>query len=267
MKIIVLIKEVPDMTSVKFDSEKGVVDRGGAPAEINPFDENALQAAIDLKKNYGDVEITVLTMGPPRAEKSLKMAYAKGADKLVLATDRAFGGSDTYATAKVLSETIKLIGDYDLIICGEKSVDGDTAQVGAEVAEFLNIPHSYYVDNIELNYNNSDSVKVNIENLSGKRQVRLMNTPCLVSVTKNIARPLLPTLDRMLESLNHSAEVIELSDLTNLNNEDTGFKGSPTKVSKIVVPKEPEKKNLIYRGSPDEFIDNIEAAFKEKGIL
>ena len=151
MNIVVLIKEVPDMTKVKFDRERGVVDRAGAPAEINPFDENAIQAALNLKKTKENVTITVVTMGPLRAEKSLRMAYAKGVDKMVLVSDRAFGGSDTFATARVLAAALKNIENIDLIICGEKSVDGDTAQVGAEVAEFLNIPHSYYVDKIDFN--------------------------------------------------------------------------------------------------------------------
>ena len=146
MNILVLIKEVPDMEKVRFDSERGVVDRSSAPAEINPFDESALQAALELKRKYG-AHVTAMTMGPLRAEKTLQDAYARGADEGILLTDRAFGGSDTIATSKALSAAVAA-GDYDLILCGEKSVDGDTAQVGAETAELLGIPHAYYVDSI-----------------------------------------------------------------------------------------------------------------------
>ena len=127
MKILVLLKEVPDMEKVRFDSQRGVVDRSSAPAELNPFDESALQAALDLKRKTG-AHVTVLTMGPPRAELTLQDACARGADAGILLTDRAFGGADTFATSRTLAAAIATL-DYDLILCGEKSVDGDTAQV------------------------------------------------------------------------------------------------------------------------------------------
>lgn len=266
MKVLVLIKEVPDMATVKFDSEKGVVNRAGADAEINPFDENALQTAINLKRKYRDIEITVLTMGPPRAEKSLRMAYAKGADKLVLLTDREFGGSDTYATAKIISAAIKENDDYDVILCGEKSVDGDTAQVGAEVAEFLGIPHSYYVDSIELNHGEK-RVKVSVENICGKRQERIMVCPCLISVTKNAARPELPTVARKLESLNAEVKVLCMADISELSAANTGFSGSPTKVKKVVVPRIVTRNSYILRDDIDKFAGILSGVLSEKGLV
>lgn len=267
MNIVVLIKEVPDMTKVKFDRDRGVVDRAGAPAEINPFDENAIQAALNLKKTKGDITITVVTMGPLRAEKSLRMAYAKGVDKMVLVSDRAFGGSDTFATAKVLAEALKNIEDIDLIICGEKSVDGDTAQVGAEVAEFLDIPHSYYVDKIDFSEPFNGEVIVEIENISGNRQERVMKTPCLVSVSKNIAKPQLPTLQRKLESLNKEILTLTIEDIKGLDKENTGFNGSPTKVSKIVVPKETIRESIVFRDNVNEFLDKVEQVLVNEGVL
>ncbi|MBP1926970.1 electron transfer flavoprotein beta subunit [Sedimentibacter acidaminivorans] len=258
MDILVLIKEVPDMQKVKFDSEKGVVNRSSAESEINPFDMNALQTAIDLKRKY-NATVTVLTMGPPSAEKSLRDAFARGCDHLVLMTDRKFGGSDTYATAKTLASGIKYLEKYDLIVCGEKSVDGDTAQVGAEVAEFLNIPHSYYVEKI--NNINELEVEVVVESLSSSKQVRKMKLPALIGVTKNINIPKLPTVNRKLESLEVDVKKISLDDLSEYISEiDTGFKGSPTKVSKIIIPHPLERTSQIFK---DDYISFKEAIKKE----
>jgi len=266
MKILVLIKEVPDMEKVTFDSEKGIVNRAGAPAEINPFDESALQAAVDLKNKYKDIEITVMTMGPPRAEKTLRSAYAKGADKMVLLTDPKFGGSDTFATARALSAAIKTKGIYDLIICGEKSVDGDTAQVGPEVAEFLGIPHSCYIS--EIISGDNCAINVSVENIGGSGQIRRMNLPALCCVTKNIASPKLPTVNRKLESLTAPVEILTLADLGEfLCADQTGFTGSPTKVHKIVIPGETVKESIICRDDVPGFADTLCRLFVEKGIL
>ncbi|MGD9569484.1 MAG: electron transfer flavoprotein, beta subunit [Sedimentibacter sp.] len=256
MKILILVKEVPDMTKVKFDCEKGVVDRSSAESEINPFDINALQTAVDIKNIYG-AEVTVMTMGLSKAERSLRDAYARGADKGILLTDRRFGGADTCATAMTLSAAIKYMGEFDLIICGEKSVDGDTAQVGAEVAEFLNIPHSYYVEKIE-NLNKNE-ITVLIENLCGKKQERRMKLPALISVTKNINLPKLPTVNRKLESLDIEIQKLNLDALSSFLFEGhAGFKGSPTKVSKIEVPMMAKRESMIFKDDYTSFKEKIE---------
>lgn len=265
MKIIVLVKEVPDMGKVRFDSEKGVVDRSSADAEINPFDLNALQTAVDLKKQY-DAEITALTMGPTRAEKSLRDAYARGADHCVLLSDKYFGGSDTFATSQTIAASIKKLNDYDLILCGEKSVDGDTAQVGGEVAELLHIPHAYYVEKI--NAISDDEIVVTINSLCNDKQLRKMKLPALISVTKNINHTELPTVKRKLESLKIVVDNLGLSDLEGfITEEETGFKGSPTKVVKIVVPKEDVKKSKVYKDHFDEFFSDVLNALKDKKVL
>ncbi|MBZ2174534.1 electron transfer flavoprotein subunit beta/FixA family protein [Schnuerera sp. xch1] len=258
MNILVLIKEVPDMEKVKFDSEKGVVNRSSAESEINPFDMNALQSAIDIKNKYG-ADITVLTMGPLRAEKSLRDAYARGADNVVLMTDCRFSGADTCATSRTLSAGIKYLGTFDLIICGEKSVDGDTAQVGAEVAEFLDMPHAYYVENI--NSIDKTEIEVVIENICGSKQVRRMKLPALIGVTKNINLPKLPTVNRKLKSLEIDVEKISLDDLyEHIDADETGFKGSPTKIAKIVIPNPVERTGHIYK---DDYVTFKEAIKKE----
>lgn len=257
MNIIVLIKEVPDMDKVKFDKEKGVVDRSSAEAEINPFDMNALQTAVDLKNEH-NANVTVITMGPLKAEKSLRDAYARGADKCMLLTDRKFSGSDTYATSRTLTSAIQKIKDYDLIICGEKSVDGDTAHVGAEVAEFLNIPHAYYVEKI--NSINEIEIEVVSADTGGSKQIRKMKLPALVGVTKDISLPKLPTVERKLESLDIKIEKLEMRDLLDyMSEEDAGFNGSPTKVTRIEIPKEAVRESKIFRDDLEGFIKAFNA--------
>lgn len=249
MKIVVLVKEVPDMERVRFDSERGVVDRSSANTEINPFDLNALQAAVDIRKELGG-EITVLTMGPPGAEKSLRDSYARGGDKGVLLSDRKFGGADTLATSGTLAAAIKKIGDYDLIICGEKSVDGDTAQVGPEVAEFLELPHACYVEKVD--FISRSEIHVTIEDLCGSKQERVMYLPALISVTKNINYPELPILKRKIESLKIDIKKYSLDDIKGYITEgETGGKGSPTRVVKIEIPGERIKESKIYKDGED----------------
>lgn len=262
MNILVLVKEVPDMERVKFDSQRGVVDRSSASAEINPFDESALQAAVDIKEKNG-AKVTVMTMGPAKAEASLKEAYARGADEGILVTDRAFGGSDTIATSRTLAAAIGA-GQYDLILCGEKSVDGDTAQVGAETAQLLGIPHCYYAENIEPEGN---CVRVTIENLCGMKQIRTMKMPCLVGVTKNIATLKLPTVNRKLESLNMDFPHLGIDALDGLEKENTGFNGSPTKVAKIEVPEEETKESKVYRENFDDFVLDIKKEMRSRGVV
>ncbi len=265
MNILVLMKEVPDMDKVKFDSERGVVDRSSAEAELNPFDLYALQTAVDLKNKYS-VNITAISMGPPKTVKSLRDAFARGADNGILLTDRKFGGADTWATAFTLAAGIKHLKNYDLIICGEKSVDGDTAQVGAEVAEFLDIPHSYYVE--QVNNIDKDSIEVQVENICGNKQVRKMSLPALISVSKNISHPELPTLKRKLESLSKEISSYGIDDLRQyISAEQAGIKGSPTKVSKIQVPKAESRNSIIYREELNDFMSVIKSELKEKNII
>lgn len=267
MKITVLIKEVPDMQRVRFDSERGVIDRSSASAEINPFDYSALQAAADIKGQLAGtepVEITALTMGPMRAAESLREAYARGADRVVLLSDRAFAGADTLSTSRTLAAAVRQLG-YDLVICGEKSVDGDTAQVGSEVAEMLGIPSSSYVDRIEAE--GSGMIKVEVEELGGSRQRRTMQVPALISVTKNISKVKLPTVKRKLESLSVEPEVMGLEEIYGLDEENTGTGGSATRVRGIDIPAQQIRKAKIYRGSDEGFFRDVARIMKKGGFL
>jgi len=240
LNIIVLIKEVPDMERVRFNTERGTIDRSSASAEINPLDLYALQAAVDLKNQYGG-HITAISMGPESCITSLRDAWARGADTCICVTDKRFGGSDTLATSQILAAAISRIGSYDLILCGEKTVDGDTAQVPAEVAELLDIPHSYYVSRI-----------FDKNSFATPTQIRKMKLPALASVSRQISTPLLPSLKRKLDSLSVNIEKVRLEGLE--------FASSPTKVSKIVVPKPSNRKSMIFRDDIEAFIEAVKNA-------
>ena len=148
MNIVVCMKQVPDTNEVKIDPKTGTLIREGVPSIINPDDKNALEEALSLKDNHG-AHVTVISMGPPQAEKALREALAMGADEAVLVSDRAFAGSDTLATSHTLVATIKKIG-YDVIFAGRQAIDGDTAQVGPEIAELLDLPQITYVESVDV---------------------------------------------------------------------------------------------------------------------
>lgn len=264
MNIVVLIKQVPDMEKVKFDSERGVVDRKSAGTEINPFDMNALETAVQIGEKINS-SVIALTMGPPSAEKALKESIARGANDGILLSDRKFGGADTKATSLVLANGIKKIGNFDLVICGEKSVDGDTGQVGAETAEFLKIPHAYYVDEIlEIN---EESIKV-ISSICGSRYVKKIKLPALISVTKDINTPRLPSLKNKMMARKAEITTWTMDDLSDLiNSEIVGIKGSPTRVKKIEVPAVVKREGKICREHIPEFVDTILENLLENKIL
>jgi electron transfer flavoprotein beta subunit len=246
--IIVLVKQVPDIEKVRFDYEKGRLDRSSAGAIINPFDLNALEAAVQIKEQTGGT-VTVLSMGPEKAEECLKDAIARGADKAVLLTDTKFSGADTLATSYTLSCAIRKIGLFDLVICGEKTIDGDTAQVGPEVAEFLSIPHIAYVEEVQ---------EVNMAEIVVKSRldqncfVAQMRFPGLITVTKDINVPHLPTLKDKLRSRKAEVTVWNANDLSDLAKEQFfGLSGSPTWVAKVYAPSTGKRKGQIIEGTAE----------------
>ncbi len=253
IRIIVPIKQVPDMTQVKFDTVKGTVNRSSATAEINPFDLNALEAAVKLKEKLGG-EVTVISMGPPSAEQSLKDAISRGADRAVLLTDTAFAGADTLATSYTLVGAVRKLGNYDLIICGEKTVDGDTGQVGPEIAEHLGIPHVSYVSRIE-ETNGNLSVTADMES---ETYTFLSGFPLLVTVTKDINFPRLPTFKDKMAARKAKIDVWTAKDLSDVADDSRfGKTGSPTWVNKITVPSEEGRKGKIYRNIDNDTVDEI----------
>ncbi len=258
MEIIVPLKEVPDIEKVRFDREKGRIDRSSAESGPNPFDLNALEEAVRMKEEVGG-KVTVVSMGPERAEKTLRDALARGADEAVLLTDKGFSGSDTWATSYTLAMAIKKIGDYDLIFCGEKTVDGDTGQVGPEIAEILDIPHVAYVNEVIERHEEKIVVKNKMWGMTCTRELKPKG---LMTVTKDVNEPRLPSLKDKLRA--KKAEIVkwDLEELSKYGQgENFGLKGSPTSVVNIEVPKEKGRECLKFQGpdAVEEMLEKLES--------
>jgi electron transfer flavoprotein beta subunit len=254
LNIIVLVKQVPEIEKVRFDHEKGRLDRSSAGTVINPFDLNALEAAVQIKERIGGT-VTALNMGPSNAEEALKDAIARGADKAILLTDQRFAGADTLATSYTLASAIKRLAMFDLIVCGEKTIDGDTAQVGPEIAEFLDIPHIAYVEEVTSINKERITVKSRMDQYYCVTETRF---PCLITVTKDINTPRLPTLKDKLRSMKVTITIWNTEDLsTNAQEGLFGLSGSPTWVAKVYSPINAQKKGHIIRGTPEEIAREI----------
>lgn len=250
MRIIVCIKQVPNTNEVKINKETGTLIRDGVESIMNPDDMNALEEALRIKeKMMGDAEVIVVSMGPPQAKDALKEAIAMGADKSYLVTDRAFGGSDTWATATIISAAIEKIGNYDMVFCGRQAIDGDTAQVGPEIAEFLNIPQITYAK--EVNVIN-DEVRVLRYTEFGDITYRA-KMPVLITAIKELNKPRYPKITKIYEAYSPEYEeninILSLSDL-DVDTTQIGLKGSPTNVYKSFVPVK-EKHFEMIEGDTD----------------
>ena len=260
MKIIVCIKQVPDTTEVKIDPKTGTLIREGIPVIINPDDKAGIEAAITLKEQYGG-HVTILSMGPPQAESALKEAYAMGADRVILLTDRAFAGSDTWATSLALAYAIKKI-DYDVIICGRQAIDGDTAQVGPQIAEHLQLPQVSYVTEIEKHENDLIVKKVFEDEY---HRIKL-KTPCLLTVLREMNQARYMTISRIFDSFaNPVVEKMSIADI-GLEPERTGLNASPTKVKKTMT-KGAKSAGKVHEVEPKEAAKLIIEKLKEKFII
>jgi electron transfer flavoprotein beta subunit len=231
MDIIVCIKQVPGTTQVRINPETGTLIREGVEAIVNPFDEYAVEEAIRLKEKHGG-KVTVITMGPPQADVALRKTIGMGADEVVLVSDRAFAGSDTWATGYTLSGAIKKLGKYDLIICGKQAIDGDTAQVGPGIAEMLNIPFVAWVRKIE----EVSSSSIRVERLmEDGYEVIEMPLPSLITVVKEINEPRLESLKGKMKAKKAEVRIITAADI-DADPAKLGLKGSPTSVLRSFVP-------------------------------
>lgn len=239
MRILVAIKQVPDTDKVKMDPVTGTMVREGVEAIVNPLDLYAIELAIRLREKHGGT-VTAFTMGPPAADKALKEAMAMGCDAGVLVTDRAFSGSDTWATSYALSKAVARIGSYDLILAGERATDGDTGQVGPCLAAWLGIPVLSYVGSIHTGESGIDltagSTIVARRLVEEGYQRVEVELPCLLTVVKEIANPRLPTLSGKKFASRTPLTVLGAADL-DADPACMGLKGSPTKVAKIFYPK------------------------------
>lgn len=230
MEIVVCVKQVPDTTEVKIDPKTNTLIRQGVPSIVNPFDKNAVEAALQLKEKLGG-KVTVISMGPPQAKDALKECLAMGADEAILISDRAFGGADTLATSYTMAQAIRKIGNFDLILCGKQAIDGDTAQVGPEIAEHIGIPQVTYVSKIEAN---GDVLRIEREHEEGYEIIEV-KTPALLTVTKNINEPRYPTVKGTMKANRKQIPEWSVNDIE-VDAEKIGLKGSPTQVRRIFTP-------------------------------
>ncbi|MBV6341903.1 electron transfer flavoprotein subunit beta/FixA family protein [Candidatus Magnetobacterium casense] len=256
MKIIVCIKQVPDTSEVRINPETNTLIRDGVPSIINPYDLHAIEAALEIK-DMMSAEVTVLTMGPPQAEIALKDAVAMGADDAVLLTDRAFAGSDTWATAYTLSAAIRFLG-CDMVLCGKQAIDGDTAQVGPAIAEFMNIPHISYVSSITSISTDSITVRRLMDEGYDVVEAPL---PVLLTVVKELNQPRMASLKGKMRAKKLQIKKLTHKDLS-LDENNLGLKGSPTQVKNIFAP-QTKKDRIIIGGTPGEQTDELISILKE----
>jgi electron transfer flavoprotein alpha/beta subunit len=262
MKIIVTVKQVPATHEVKIDPKTGTLIREGVASIINPEDKNAIEEALRIKESHDGVDSTVLSMGPPQAENALREALAMGADSAVLVSDRAFAGADTLATSYVLSRAIKKIKRYDLILCGRQAIDGDTAQVGPQLAEVLDLPQATYAEEINIKGN---VVTVN-SNFDSVIRIIEMKMPALITVTNRINKPRFKTMNGVLRAFRDKEVVTWTKKDLKLNPMRIGINGSPTWVRKTFIPSH-SRDGLVIEKKSMEIAEDILDYLLEKALL
>ncbi len=260
MKIIVCIKQVPDTTEVRLDPQTGTLIRDGVPSIINPDDKSGLEAALRIKDETG-AHVTVLTMGPPQADVALREALAMGADRAILLTDRAFAGADTWATSTTLAAAIREL-EYDLVIAGRQAIDGDTAQVGPQIAEHLNLPQVSYVEDLKLE---GDALILKRVFEDGYHLVKV-KPPCLITTLKEMNEARYMSVGGIYDA--YQAKEVEVWNLSNINVDldNIGLKGSPTKVKKSFT-KGAKTAGKVFEVDPKEAAGIIIDKLKEKYII
>lgn len=260
MKIVVCIKQVPDTSEVRINPETNTLIREGVPSIINPYDVHALEAGLQLKEKKG-AHVTALTMGPPQAEAALREALSLGVDDAVLLSDRAFAGSDTWATAYTLAKAIKHIG-ADIILCGKQAIDGDTAQVGPEIAEFLDMPHIAYIRKVE----KVDEGMIIVQRLMDDGyDVVESSLPVLLTIVRELNTPRMPSLKGKMAA--KKAEIRKLSSADiGVEENNTGLKGSPTQVKNIFAP-DPKTDRKMLEGTTEEKVNVLVRELMEQKCL
>lgn len=269
MKIFVCVKQVPGVSEVRINPKTNTLVREGVPSIVNPHDKHAIELGLTLKEKYGG-EIIAISMGPPQAEQALREVLAMGIDNAYLLTDRAFAGADTLATSHALALAIKKLlneskkeSEY-IVICGTQAIDGDTAQVGPELAEELDIPQITYV----LNFGMSDKGKVIVERAFREEEVVVIETklPVLVSVLKDLNKPRNPTIKGITDAYTKRDVIIWNSKDLEADKDKIGLKGSATEVWKIYIPKR-KAERIILEGNIEEMVQNLCSELKEDKVL
>ena len=261
LRLIVCIKQVFDPAELKIDPSTRRLVTEGVPRKISDFDKNALEEAIRMKEKYG-ANTTVLTLGPPDAMRALREALAMGMDNAYLISDPAFENSDTLATSRILASAIKKIGEFDLILCAEASMDGYSAQVGPRIAEWLGIPQLTYVRQIVSL--EGDKIVVERDMEEGYEKVE-SKMPVLVTVTKEINEPRFPTLMRIMAASKKEVKTWGMADL-GLSTEEVGAAGSAIQVMKAEAPMV-GRKNILFEGEVTEVVDGLMKSLAKEGVL
>jgi electron transfer flavoprotein beta subunit len=262
VNIVVCIKQVPDTTDVKINPETNTLIREGVQSIINPFDTYAIEEGVRLKEKYGGT-VNVLSMGPPQVESALRDAISVGADEAYLLTDRVFAGADTLATAYTLAAGIRKLGNADIILMGRQAIDGDTGQVGPEVAQNLDIPHITDVRKIE---QIDDQGCIFLERMLEEGYVRLkVKLPVVITVVKEINEPRLPSLKGKMAA--RSKQIVRWSAAdVDVHEKRLGLTGSPTQVVRIFTPPKPQG-GKIYDGDVKESVAGLLAELRAAGAL
>ncbi len=260
MNIVVCLKQVPGTTEVEIDLETNTLVRAGIKNITNPFDTYALEEGIRLKERYGG-RVTALSMGPPQAEEMLREALSTGADEAVLLSDRAFAGADTLATSYTLAQAVNKLGQFDLIICGRQTLDGDTGQVGPELAEVLRLPFVAYVSRIE-EINRKMRVQRMVE--EGHEMIEF-SLPAVITVVKEINIPRLPSL-RGLAKAKSAAIPIWTAEKLGIDTGKTGLSGSATRVVNVFSPQRASMVEML-RGELEDQLESLIDKLRDSGVV
>ena len=262
MRIAVCVKQVPDTNEIRINPETGTLIRDGVPSILNNDDANALEQALQIKDANPDTTVTVLTMGPPQAREVLQECLAMGADEAILLSDRALGGSDTWATSNALAAGLRKAGPFDLIFAGRQAIDGDTAQVGPQIAEKMGLPQVTYVKEFELE-GDTVTVKRALEDGYEKLRVKL---PCVLTAIKELNTPRYMSVPGILRAAKAEIQVWSADDI-GVDKTTVGLKASPTNVFRSFTPK-PKGKGVTVEGdTPKEQAGNLLASLREKHII
>jgi len=261
MNIIVCIKQVPDTTEVRLDPVTGTLIRDGVPSIINPDDKAGLEAALRLKDQYG-AKVILVSMGPLQADAALREGLAMGADDAYLVSDRAFGGADTWATSSTLASAIRKIGGYDLIVTGRQAIDGDTAQVGPQIAEHLGLVNISYAEEVKVE-GNAVIVKRQFEECYHMIRAKF---PCLITALAELNEPRYMTPGGIKEAYqSKEVNMLTRADL-DVEENNIGLKGSPTRVFKSFT-KAVKGKGAVVKLDAAESVDWLMEKLQEKFII
>ena len=263
MKILVCVKQVPDTTEVRIDRETNTLQRQDVPSILNPFDRHALEEALRVKERCGGT-VSVLTMGPLQAQEVLKECLALGADEAVLVSDKAFAGADTLATSRTLAAAIAKLQPAELIFCGKQAIDGDTAQVGPELAEHLNMAQITCVSKLEVFP--AERRLIAEREVEDGHEVLELSLPAVLTVSKSLNEPRYPSIKGRLRANKTSIPILTLADL-GLQAEETGLQGSPTRVVRIFAPETRKGGEVIQGMAPRQAADSLAIRLKQAGIF